>query len=173
MNVIKNKYTIIPLIILFTILLFVYMKNDSNKKTPVPTGPYLPPTQQEINSGNEKKTEIVENQSKLNSKSENSSNKPKTVTVIISNHYIENENLYINAFTPQTIEKGTCTFTLTSNNKVVEKKTEANPDASSTICTQAVFDKNSLKDYKSWNLKVTFNSNNSQGVSTEEKVDVN
>lgn len=84
---------------------------------------YGPPSESDVTNADKNKENITDNETTID----------KAEVVIVDATQYDNE-VEVRAFVPNVIEKGECTFTFMKDSLVVERKTNAFPDASSTPC---------------------------------------
>lgn len=129
---------------------------------------YDPPTDQEVEDGQDAKKDAYEDTKTDTSDDKNTTNK-RSVNVGISYADIYNNNLEVRAFTNGIVEAGTCTVTITKDGKVVTETSGAFIDASSTQCEPMFIPKSQFSS-GTWSVSVSYSSSSAQG--TSEKVEV-
>lgn len=129
---------------------------------------YDPPTDQEIEEGQDAKKDAYEN-SKNEADDDKSTTNKRSVSVGVSFADIYNSNLEVRAFTNGIVEAGTCTITVTKGSETITKTSGAFIDASSTQCEPVFIPKSELET-GAWSVTVKYSSASAEGIS--EKVEV-
>jgi lipopolysaccharide export LptBFGC system permease protein LptF len=159
----NNKKTKIYLaltivIVVITIGFFVISRSSKTDSNIVDGINYGPPTEQEQNSGNEKKTEIVENS--LNEKNDNTASDSSDIKVdiVIVDAGQYDDSIEVRAFASNVIKDGNCTFTFSKSDKKISKVLPAYADASTTPCVNLALSRNEFNEIGTWDVDVTYNS---------------
>ena len=146
---------------------------NTSKETGEPnTVNYDPPTDQEVEDGQNAKKSTYNN---LNSDEDGTSNgdtpdsNKTSVGVGIAFADVFESNLEVRAFTNGVVQAGTCTVTVVKDGKTITKTSGAFIDASSTQCEPILIPKSQLSS-GTWSVMVTYSSNGAYGVS--EKLEV-
>ena len=137
---------------------------------------YDPPTQEDVNSGQDAKRKIIDDSN--NTTDQGSSNTPaqsptdtKPVSVGVSFADVIDQKVEIRAFTPSVIEgNGKCTATLTKGSRSVSAASTSFIDSSSSQCRPIYIPVTKFPEKGTWNLIVTYTSPTSKGSS--EKIEV-
>jgi hypothetical protein len=172
-----KKYLVISLILLIAagVLVFALEKSGvtnfvDNKATDEQTSDvnsndinYEPPTEEEKNSGDEQKDDVLKDEEQRNDP--DNQNK-QTASVIITYAAQDGNNIEVNAFIPDFYQDGTCTITFTQGTQKVTKDTPAYRDASTTICTNPLFNRSEFLASGDWNLIVYYKSTGASGQSS-------
>ena len=141
---------------------------------------YSPPTAEEKQSGNDVKPEIVKMQEQEDSqKKDNSEQSPgqqpassSNATIIITDAGQYDNVVEVRAFVSNRYQDGTCKITLTKNGLTVSKTTEAYKDATTTICTNPLFDRSEFKQAGDWQVIVEYTAGNISGKSKPQTVKI-
>lgn len=131
---------------------------------------YDPPTEEEKESGDKQKDDLVENQYEGNENQVQSIS--QSATVIITDAAQYGDVIEVRSFIQDHYEDGTCTITFTQGAKKVEKETSAYRDASTTICTNPLFKRNEFPTSGDWDVVVSYVAGNTVGVSAKKVVSI-
>lgn len=172
------------LLFLLTVLLiiavggfFAYKHFYQNKNNTV----YSPPTEVEKKSGDYIKPEVVKRQEqedaqkKDNSEQTQNNQQPPSssnATVVITDAGQYDNIIEVRAFVSNRYQDGTCKVTLTKNGLTVSKTTEAYKDATTTICTNPLFNRSEFSQAGDWQVIVEYNSLNYSGKSNPQTVQI-
>jgi hypothetical protein len=108
-----------------------------------------PPTEQEKESGDIRKEEIVSNQ--------NNDNPPPSdanLVIVDANQY--NDEVEVRSFVSNIVEDGECTITFSKGAEIFEKVVPAIADASSTPCLSLVVALDEFNSSGTWNVEVSY-----------------
>lgn len=162
----KKKLIIFSILLLVLLVVGAYFAyqwydNKQDAQQPVRTTNsinYDPPTEEEQKSGDEQKETITQQESQK---------PPETASVAISNTSQSGNVVRVRAFVANAAEdNGTCTTTLTKGASVVSKTTQAFADASTTQCGAIDFTRSQFASAGTWQVKVTYTSQNLEGSAT-------
>lgn len=139
---------------------------------------YTPPTQEEKQSGDDIKPNVVKRQEqeesqKKDNPEQSSSQQPansSSATVVITDAGQYDNVIEVRAFISDRYQDGTCKISLIKDNLTVSKTTEAYKDATTTICTNPLFDRSEFKQVGNWQVVVEYNSQNYSGKSSPQTV---
>lgn len=124
---------------------------------------YDPPTPSELQ-------ETSENKEKILTQIEQPEQSQSTVTPTIVDAGLYDNTVEVRSFIPGIIENGgTCTYEFTKDSLLVEKKTKAIADATTTRCENLTFDKEELRP-GTWSVLVTYTSLQTTGSSTPREI---
>lgn len=115
---------------------------------------YDPPTENEVQAGNEQKQAIIQNEPQQPTEPA----QEVTVTIVDANQY--GDEIEVRAFVPSIVRNGTCSFTFTNPSGMVEKSGPASADASSTLCISQVIPRSEFSSAGQWDLTVRYLSDN-------------
>jgi hypothetical protein len=172
-----KKYLVISLILLIAAGVLVFALETSgvtnfvnNKATDEQTSDvnpndinYEPPTEEEKNSGDEQKDDVLKDEEQRNDP--DNQNK-QTASVIITDAKQYDDIIEVRSFIPNHYEDGTCTITFTKDSQSISKDTPAYRDASTTICTNPLFNRSEFPGSGDWNLVVYYKSTGASGQSS-------
>lgn len=139
---------------------------------------YTPPTQEEKQSGDEIKPEVVkrqeqeDTQKKDTSSSSQPANTDPGAEVIITDAAQYDNVFEVRSFVANKYQDGTCTITLTKGSLIVRKTTNAYKDATTTICTNPLFNRSEFKQTGDWQVVVEYSSVNYSGKSQPQTVKI-
>ena len=133
---------------------------------------YGPPTEQEKSAGDNKKTEIVENEQQPNDDEQTDGNK-KQATVTITDAAQYDDIIEVRSFISNHLQDGTCTILFTQGSQKLERQTPAFADASTTICTNPLIKASDFPVKGTWQVKVSYSSTNAVGESASQAVEIN
>jgi hypothetical protein len=132
---------------------------------------YGPPTEQEIESSQDAKKNILEEDKASGDGSNGNSTNLKTANVGVSHSEVIDGNLEVRAFIGNVVESGTCTATLTrTGSETVTKSSRAFVDASTSQCEPILIPVGEFDETGEWTLVVSYKSSTSAGES--EKITV-
>ena len=177
----KRLLAVVFVVLLVTVGLLVYahiakvwpfsVKENTTSSTPTGTDStinYSPPTEQEIQEGQEAKKHLKEEQ-------EEAPQNPTTkspANVGISFADVEQGNVEIRAFTTSVIEgSGKCTATLTLGSQRITKTSAGFIDSSSTLCRPIYIPVASLEK-GTWSVRVAYTSPTHTGSSEAVEVTI-
>lgn len=173
----KKNLTIITIVVAALLLIgggvAAYMvMNNQNKADSQETNDvnYDPPTDQEVEEGQDAKKDAYENAENPSSDDKSTTETKKSVNVGVSFADMYDGKLEIRAFTNGIVEAGTCTATIKKAGEEITKTSGAFIDASSTQCEPIYVPRSELSAGK-WSVTVLFSSKTAQG--TSEIVEVN
>lgn len=184
MNKIKklNKWLVISTVLIiilvscFVYFLVIHKKNTSSNggKTWGQQGSinYGPPTSQEIKDSQNIKENIDNSSQNSTNNNSNSDNKRK-VTPIISYAEQYGKNIEVSSYVSGVFEDGgQCSIKLTLNDKVVSRTVTGVKDATTTRCPTVSIPITEFTNSGTWNLKVSYESSTSSGVSKDTNIGV-
>jgi hypothetical protein len=173
----KNKKLIFlaPLVLAVVVAgAVLLLRKDSQPLAPGEIN-YGPPTKEEARAGNDQKVKNVEREEKDESSnttgpgSTSGSSKPSTAVVITDANQYDN-TVEVRAFMPDHYEDGTCTITFTQGSLTVKKSTPAYRDATTTICTNPLFNRLEFGQAGNWQVVVTYDAASAAGSSAPKTV---
>jgi hypothetical protein len=134
---------------------------------------YSPPTDEEQNSGNELKQEIVDN-NQVDSSGSADTDVKKQTTVIITDANQYEDVIEVRAFMPDAFEDGTCTVLFSNEgvSKTIQKEAPAYIDASTTICTNPEIQRSEFSVSGVWKVTVTYVSDHYNGTSEIKEITI-
>lgn len=132
---------------------------------------YDPPTEQEVEEGQDAKKRAYDDAKKSSSDDESTTSNKRSVNVGISFADIYGANLEVRAFSNGIVDAGTCTVRVAKGSDVITKKSDAFIDASSTQCMPVYIPVSDLSS-GIWLVTVSFSSANAQGTSDTVEVKV-
>lgn len=179
----KNKrifFVIAILVVLTTSGFFGYKYYSSKISKKFDGINYTPPTQEEKKAGDEKKREIVKKQEQEDSQKKDTSEEPSSqqpasssnATVVITDAEQYDGVIEVRAFVSDKYQDGTCKITLTKGILNVSKTTEAYKDATTTICTNPLFNRSEFRESGDWQVVVEYSSQNYSGESNSQTVKI-
>ena len=146
--------------------LYSRKQNSSDSSNGINLGP---PTEEEQQAGDDKKDEIIESENHQNSDDETSA---KTAHVIITDAAQYSDVIEVRSFINDHYEDGTCTITFTQGSQTVSKDTPAYRDASTTICTNPLFQRSEFPASGNWQVIVTYKASGASGQSEPQTVKI-
>lgn len=171
----KKKVLVIlgTLLLLVVIAFFVFKSGVLNKSTEDPISSetadginFDPPTEEEISAGDNQKEQNEQKEAGRNNQTS------QTASVIITDAGQYDNTIEVRAFIPNHYEDGTCTIHFTKDSDEVKKDTPAYRDASTTICTNPLFERSDFPTSGDWKLKVTYKSAGASGTSESKTVNI-
>lgn len=172
----KSLVVFIAILVLVGGGLFAY-KHFWQKKSNNTT--YDPPTQEEKQSGNEIKSEVVKRQEQEDAQKKDSASNSTTTDstnnsaeVIITDAAQYDDIIEVRAFVANKYQDGKCAITLTKGSLTVSKETKAYKDATTTICTNPLFDRSEFKQAGDWQVIVEYTAGNISGKSKPQTVKI-
>jgi len=167
-----KKVIIFALIILLAVLSVIYIigqtnsvsdeENAANQVTNDDLINFEPPTEQEQQSGDNQKEDLV--------KDNNSSNTENAEVVIVDSSQYQ-DIVEVRAFVSNIIRDGTCTITFSKNGESFSSETPARADASTTTCITNDVSINDFSESGVWEVEVRYVSGEISG-STKSTVEV-
>ena len=136
---------------------------------------YGPPTEEEQQSGDEQKQDIVDKNKSLGAapdEPQNSTQK-KDANVIITFAGQQGQTVEVNAFVSNHIEEGTCTIIFRKGNQTVTEEAPAHGDASTTICTNPEIKRSDFPSSGTWTVQVIYESASAKGESNTKNITIN
>lgn len=152
---------------------FAYNKTRQSKVVDVSNGTinYDPPTEEEQKSGDKRKEEIVNNDEP--SAPTQPSDQTKSASVIITDAGQYDNVIEVRAFIPDHYQDGTCTITFRRGSQTVSKDTPAYRDATTTICTNPLFERSEFPSAGDWQVTVSYKSAGATGQSETKTIKIN
>ncbi|MCA9328256.1 hypothetical protein KC959_00650 [Candidatus Saccharibacteria bacterium] len=166
----KNKKKLFLVVVSFSVLIIsmlaleylhvtdFYQKKPSANEAITPTinsVNYQPPTEQERQAGDTKKSEIIEQES---------TQKPSTANIVLVDAAQYDDMIEVRSFVSNLIEDGVCTYVFTKDSYKLTKQTNAVADASSTPCINLSVPRSEFLTSGSWELSITFEGTSAQGI---------
>lgn len=150
----KKILLLVLLILTFIAVYAVARDEDYNYTNDVnlpakATVDYAPPSDEEAQTGNKKKTEIVET---------TETQIPDTAKIAIVDASQYDDIIEVRAFVSNIVENGTCKFTFIQGDHKIIKNTPAIADASTTPCTNLTIPISELPANGTWVLTVTYSN---------------
>lgn len=139
---------------------------------------YGPPTSEEQAAGNEQKELIADEEEKQKQSqpptqgedAETSQTPKKNATVIITDAGQYDGVIEVRSFIPDHYEDGSCTIAFTQGTLSVSKQTPAYKDATTTICTNPLFNRSEFPAGGVWSVVVSYSSSSAEGSSDPQGV---
>lgn len=128
-----------------------------------------PPTKEEKQAGDRQKEK---NETAEDRRNHSDGQKKQTANVIITDAGQYDDIVEVRAFIPDHYQDGTCTITFTKDALRVEKSTPAYRDASTTVCTNPLFSRSDFNVTGDWQVMVTYDSVDAQGISQQQSVNI-
>lgn len=152
---------------------FAYNMTRQTKVADVANGTinYDPPTEEEQNSGDTRKEEIVNNDKPTTPPQP--SDPAKTATVIITDAGQYDNVIEVRAFIPDHYQDGTCIITFRRGSQTVSKDTPAFRDATTTICTNPLIERSEFPSAGDWQVTVSYKSAGAAGQSETKTIKIN
>ena len=149
------------------------IKKSRNSVTPMATGDeneinYGPPTDEEKKAGDDQKDKNIAEEEKRNQPTTGL----KNVAVFVTDADQYEDVVEVRSFIPDHYEDGDCTITFTKGSDVVSKTTSAYRDASTTICTNPLFERSEFSSAGNWSLVVTYKAAGATGKSEAKDVKI-
>lgn len=155
-------------VVLAVAAVFAFQRINSRSNTSdINSVNYGPPTEEEQRAGDEQKDKILRAEAAINNQVDQ---KIKTANVIITDAGQYNQVIEVRAFISNHYEDGTCSITFTQGSLKVTRQTPAYRDASTTICTNPVFERSEFANSGEWLVVVEYNSNNAKGQSEPRSI---
>ena len=169
----NKKLLLIVTILLIGILVFVLEKtkviNLYERKTPESVAstnePKInldPPTEEEIQAGNDQKQAIINQEEQQTNNDEISDGKREADVVIVDASQYDQE-VEIRAFISNAVQNGTCTYTFKLNDTSFVRSMPAQADASTTPCITLTLARSDFNTSGNWNVTVRFESDSYMG----------
>lgn len=165
----------VALVILIIASLFAYttLRHRSSVNTAKVSGPtinYSEATPNEKKESEARKDAIVESKNKQKDAGNPTSGSQgkKAVTPVITLARFSDGAAEIRAFVPGIYENdGTCTLTLSQNDKIITRQAAAIANASTTDCQQFLVNRSDFPSGGTWSVAVAYSSSASEGKSTQ------
>lgn len=166
---------LIILLIIAGIFWFFSAKEDNNNPKTDNDGyiNYEPATEEEKEQANNAKQGIVDRQNGAESADEDSENGKKTATVVITDAGQYENIVEVRSFIPDYYEDGICTIVFSKGSQEIVKETPAYRDATTTTCTNPLFNRSEFFEAGEWSVYVKYDSAGASGKSEISKVMVN
>lgn len=173
----KNKKLLIIIcicVLLITVASAAYLlfhtnksgNNESSGNVQQETINFDSPSDEEIVAGDDKKSQIENDESESDSDNSANPNDKKTVTPIITSAGQYGDQIEVRAFVPNIYEaNGTCIVTFTNNNDKIERQVEGIQDATTTRCDTVTILREDFPSSGTWTVRVAYSSPSSQGES--------
>jgi hypothetical protein len=158
-------------VLVAVLFLLVHVRNRGGLNGGEQTGiiNYGPPTEEEKRAGDIRKQEI-DTEQKQND--ENTSTGKKTVSVIITDAAQYSDKIEVRSFIPNYLQDGTCIITFKKDTQTLTKTTRAYRDISTTICTTPVIKRSEFPVSGDWQVSVSYQSQDAEGVSDLQTITI-
>lgn len=148
----------------------LFSRDNTTTSQETPGINYNPPTEEEKQAGDKQKDQTL--------KEEDERNDPEnlnkyTASVIITDAGQYEDIIEVRAFIPDYYQDGSCIITFTQGEQTVTKETPAYRDASTTICTNPLFERSEFPNGGDWQVRVTYKSTGAEGISNPTIVNIN
>lgn len=120
-----------------------------------------PPTDEEVNAGNEQKQEIIDQQDP-----EQTPQNENIVDVIIVDSTQYDSIIEVRAFASGSVKDGTCRITFTKSKTNFSKEVPAKADATTTPCLTLEVPRSEFNSSGIWQVEVVYTSENTSGTSS-------
>ena len=160
------KYFLLVLLLLVVgVIVYVYVfdkESDSNNTNveEISEVNFSPPTEEELEAGDEIKDTIVNNDGNNNPINE------ANVVIVDASQY--DDEIEVRAFVSNIIEEGTCEFVFSNASDSFVKSTTAKPDASTTPCVSLIVPRSEFKTPGEWNITVNYSGASSDTEGSNE-----
>lgn len=125
-----------------------------------------PPTQEEQEAGDDRKQEIVDEESRPTGTQKNAN-----IIIVDASQY--GDEIEIRSFINNVLEDGTCTITLRKDNDSITRQVPAHKDVSTTICSNVIIKRSDFPSSGLWNVSVSYKSSSASGTSETQTVTIN
>lgn len=130
---------------------------------------YSPPTSDEQQAADEQKDRVVQEEEKRNDTIDPSK---KNANVVITDAAQYDNVIEVRSFVSDHYQDGTCDIIFIQGDHKVAKSTPAYRDASTTICTNPLFNRSEFPASGEWQVTVTYSSVNATGTSKSQSVTI-
>lgn len=169
--------SVLLLIIIVAVVLFLFRNDSTPNNQDSGDINYNPPTEQELEETEQHKEEIANKNQEYDpaqpSDTENSNGKKDIKPVVTFwGQASAGKDFELNGYVPGVIEEdGICTVILSKSSEEVTESKKALPDAQSTSCGLITIPRGQLSAGE-WTVKLRYESSESAGISSPEKVSI-
>lgn len=175
----SKKIVVLLLVIILALAMAAYFlqkanQNNDTKSTPKPESfiNYNPPTEQEQKSGDNKKPEIVNQEESRNTQQPTTNSGKRAVKPIVTYATQYNSEIEIGGYVNGIFEDGgTCTVTVTKDDKQQTKSVSSVKNVNSVDCPVMALATSSLSP-GTWTAVITYTSATAEGKSESKTFEV-
>lgn len=165
----------VAIIVFMGIIYFFNFREDNNQPKLENDGyiNYSPATEEEKEQADSAKKDIVDRQNGADKTETDSDNEKQTATVVITDAGQYENIIEVRSFIPDYYEDGICTIVFSKGSLEIVKETPAYRDATTTTCTNPLFNRSEFVEAGEWSVYVKYDSAGSSGKSDIMRVMVN